>query len=111
MKMPSRGNSQSCPKEDEPGGRVYFQRDMSLKAVILGSSENDLEIAYPKTADGGGDPFVPDGSHHLRLRTPVSREETYKWVRDSLWQLRYSSLPRADRGAVRDVNAKVKMAK
>ena len=32
---------------------------------------------------------------------PQSREETCRWVRDSLRQLRYSSLPRADLGAVR----------
>ena len=38
---------------------------------------------------------------------PQSREETYKWVRDSLRQLRYSSLPRADRGAVREYLQKV----
>ena len=38
---------------------------------------------------------------------PQSREETYKWVRDSLRQLRYSSLPRAYRGTVREYLQKV----
>jgi len=38
---------------------------------------------------------------------PQSREETYRWVRDSLRQLRYSSLRKVDRGAVKEYLEKV----
>ena len=38
---------------------------------------------------------------------PQSREEAYKWVRDSLRQLLYSSLRKADRGAVKESLEKV----
>lgn len=38
---------------------------------------------------------------------PQSRKEAYRWVRDSLRQLRYSSLGKADRGAVREYLQKV----
>ena len=38
---------------------------------------------------------------------PQSREEAYRWVRDSLRQLRYTSLGRSDRGAVRHSLQKV----
>ena len=38
---------------------------------------------------------------------PPSREEVYRWVRDNLQQLRYASLGRADRGAVRGYLQKV----
>ncbi len=38
---------------------------------------------------------------------PQSREEAYKWVRDSLRQLLYSSLRKADRGAVKKYLQKV----
>ena len=38
---------------------------------------------------------------------PQSREETYRWVRDSLRQLLYSSLRKADRGAVKEYLQKV----
>ena len=36
-----------------------------------------------------------------------SREEAYRWIRDSLHQLRYPSLGKADRGAVREYLQKV----
>ncbi len=38
---------------------------------------------------------------------PPSREDAYRWVRDSLQPLRYTSLGRADRGAVRNYLQKV----
>ena len=38
---------------------------------------------------------------------PQSREEAYGWIRDSLHQLRYPSLGKADRGAVREYLQKV----
>ena len=38
---------------------------------------------------------------------PQARKEAYRWVRDSLRQFRYTSLGRADRGAVRNYLQKV----
>ncbi len=39
-------------------GEAYFQGEVSLKALILGSSEDDLEVTQPATPDGGGDPCI-----------------------------------------------------
>ena len=86
---------------------VYFQRKMSLKTAILGSSENDFEIAQPTFTDSGGDSFVSERAPLPLILNPQARKEAYRWVRDSLRQFRYTSLGRADRGAVRNYLQKV----
>ena len=54
-------------------GEAYFQREMSLEAVILGSLEHDREIAQPALTDGGGRPDRAGGTvsvDHARLGDP-----------------------------------------
>ena len=65
-------------------GEVYFQREMSLEAVILRSLEHDREI------------------HSQRLQTVDEvRSRHLPWMRDTLQQLGYLRLSKADRGAVK----------
>ena len=44
---------------------LYFHREMSFTALILGSSEDDREMTQPALTDGGGDSLFFERSHHF----------------------------------------------
>ena len=86
---------------------VYLQREMSLEAMISGSLEHDRKIAQPAFTDGGLDSGVFSRGCAPYDLEPRSREEAGHWIQDSLRQLGYSRLDKADRGRIKACLEKV----